>query len=275
MKLSALALIALVFSVAFVAANHYNGNDDNQGDLDRVYDSLHRLGLVTSPFPTTTQTVTVYGPDSRVNGVSVECRQLWMRKTIVVEMNGQNTLCPRGAFGAIIVNHTAIGPYSDSQGLNCGAIEAWNDGTRAYVNDPTAHSEINAIQHLSAQHPGTFIAFNKPFWAPLSMYTNGESCPMDAAAEVWAGIREQIYAVSIKHLIALNWTQIDMPSQYVYHDSGFMPGSPRVIIAGVDFDYQAPYFGWQLISAGPCPTGCHRVGTNCVDNVPFVPIPFP
>jgi len=196
---------------------------------------------------------------------------------MVVQFNGQHTLCPRGAFGAILVNHTGHGPFTDSAGNNCGALVGTNSGTRDTANDPSAHSEISAIRRLSALHPNVLIGANKVFWHALSMYTNGESCPMDAAAEAWAGIKEEIYAVSIDHLIALNFTQIEIGSKDVYHESGKVLSSPTTIVKFIDFDYHAKFFSWQNMPAQACPPGCHRSapGAACVDDVPYVTQAFP
>lgn len=53
-----------------------------------------------------------------------------MRKTIIVNQNGQNTRCPYGSFGAIIVNHTdTTGQgFRDSNNNWCGSLVETNGG---------------------------------------------------------------------------------------------------------------------------------------------------
>jgi hypothetical protein len=140
--------------------------------------------------------------------------------------------------------------------------------------DPSDHSEINAIRRLGDRFP--FNRFNADFWGALSMYTNGESCPMDAAAEVWAGFKEVIYSVSIDDLLKQNWNQIDIDSKRVYQKSDSIVASRNlVIIQDVDWVNQIPFFAWQNMPNNPCPTGCHKAAPGfCADNVPYVPKPL-
>lgn len=236
---------------------------------------LREAGISTVNLQTN-RAVDVYGPDEVVNGVSAECRRLWMAKTIVVNQNAQGTLCPWGSFGAIIVNHTSTSGqgFSDSQGNWCGSFVESNSGGTD-LNDPSAHSEIDAMRRLGNRFP--YSRFNANFWGALTMYTNGESCPMDAAAQVWAGFKEVVYSVSIEDLLKLGWNQIDIDSKRVYQTAQSVANSRNlVIIEDVDFANQAPIFAWQNLPNNPCPAGCHKVAPGfCSDISPYVPKAFP
>jgi len=215
----------------------------------------------------------VYGPHSVVNGVTVECRQIMMQKSLEVQFAGQGSVCPRGAYGAAIVNHsnTDSGNPVDSLGNNCGKIIGTNSGLRETTHDPTEHSEINAIHRLAALFPSE--AQVKSYWGALSMYTVGESCPMDAAAEVWSGFKEVIYAVSIEDLTDAGFGQIEVGSKKIYTNSNLVAGAPQVLIKNVLRMQMLPYFAWQFNADEACPTGCHRGNDTsgnpyCFDDVP-------
>lgn len=68
-----LLFVAAALVMAAVAV-HGATASDREGARE-----LQRLGFITVN-PHTRQQVKVYAPDEEVNGVSVECRRLWMRK---------------------------------------------------------------------------------------------------------------------------------------------------------------------------------------------------
>jgi hypothetical protein len=136
-----------------------------------------------------------------------------------------------------------------------------------------------------------------------SVQSLGESCPMDAAAEVWAGygqislrrpttlfkylglisascslfrFKEVIYSVSIEDLLKLNWNQIDIDSKRVYQTSQSIVNARNlVIVENVDWANQIPLFAWQNMPNNPCPTGCQKVAPGfCSDSSAYVPKPL-
>ena len=61
-------------------------------------------------------------------------------------------------------------------------------------NDPTAHAEIELIRKAT-QELGTASLEG------YTLYTSSESCPMCAAAEVWAHVDRVVFGASIQQLI--------------------------------------------------------------------------
>lgn len=69
--------------------------------------------------------------------------------------------------------------------------------------DPSAHAEMNVIRSLTAE-------IKSPSLEGYTIYATGEPCPMCATVCVWAGVSEIIIGASIKDLISLNQSQIDL-----------------------------------------------------------------
>lgn len=97
----------------------------------------------------------------------------------------------------------------------------------------------------------------------LSLYTNGESCPMCAAAIQWTGFREYIYGTSIDTLIKKGWDQIRIPSYEIFQQA-FDQGSTPRIVAEVLTNETDPLFQWQFDPEYKCPKGCGRVEGSCM-----------
>jgi tRNA(adenine34) deaminase len=70
-------------------------------------------------------------------------------------------------------------------------------------SDPSAHAEINVIRQHTQK-------LKSPSLAGYSLYTTGEPCPMCAAACVWAGVSEIIFAVSIQDILHAKQVQINI-----------------------------------------------------------------
>lgn len=102
-------------------------------------------------------------------------------------------------------------------------------------------------------------------FADLSLYTNAESCPMCASAVRWAGFREYIYGTSIDTLIEKGWGQIRIGSVDVFRQSFDLPHQSR-LVAEVLTNETDPYFLWQYDPSYPCPTGCERSSTGCLES---------
>jgi len=69
--------------------------------------------------------------------------------------------------------------------------------------DPSAHAEMNVIRSLTAK-------IKNPSLEGYTIYATGEPCPMCATVCVWAGVSEIIIGASIKDLILMNQSQIDL-----------------------------------------------------------------
>jgi tRNA(adenine34) deaminase len=75
-------------------------------------------------------------------------------------------------------------------------------------SDPSAHAEINAIRKLTANLKNTSLE-------GYTIYTTGEPCPMCATACVWTGISQIVYGASIKDLIEVKQSQIDISCEEI------------------------------------------------------------
>lgn len=75
-------------------------------------------------------------------------------------------------------------------------------------SDPSAHAEINAIRKLTASLKNTSLE-------GYTIYTTGEPCPMCATACVWTGISQIVYGASIKDLIEIKQSQIDISCEEI------------------------------------------------------------
>lgn len=74
--------------------------------------------------------------------------------------------------------------------------------------NPTAHAEINAIRKLTASLKNTSLE-------GYTIYTTGEPCPMCATACVWTGISQIVYGASIKDLMEVKQSQIDISCEEI------------------------------------------------------------
>ncbi|RUT09612.1 hypothetical protein DSM106972_001070 [Dulcicalothrix desertica PCC 7102] len=74
--------------------------------------------------------------------------------------------------------------------------------------NPTAHAEINAIRKLTANLKNTSLE-------GYTIYTTGEPCPMCATACVWTGISQIVYGASIKDLMEVKQSQIDISCEEI------------------------------------------------------------
>ena len=81
-------------------------------------------------------------------------------------------------------------------------------------NDVTAHAEINLIRAVLRDTPDLSLA-------DCTLYSSSESCPLCAAAQVWAGIGRVVYGASIEQLIEIGQHQIATPSAEIYR-TGFV-----------------------------------------------------
>jgi tRNA(Arg) A34 adenosine deaminase TadA len=104
-----------------------------------------------------------------------------------------------GVFGAVIVKDGEI----IAEGANRVVAE----------NDPTWHSEIEAIRH-ACKKLGSFKLTG------CTLYTSAEPCPMCAAASYWAGIARIYYGATVGDALeyggfddAMIFEQLRQPTQ--------------------------------------------------------------
>jgi len=203
-------------------------------------------------------------------GVSKECLVIMDNWAWQVQQNGFMSRCPKQQFGALAVNfQDHSGSVVDSKGRSCGRILATNRGVKT-LTDVTEHSEIDALRRLAYHNMGQRT--NASLWAPLAVFTPGASCPMDTAAEVWAGISWQLYSLSIADLIALNFTQIAMEPEDIMIRRATIKTQKLGLVRYVNRRANVGRFGYRNILANPCPTGCQRVTPTsaCTDIEPYV-----
>lgn len=74
-------------------------------------------------------------------------------------------------------------------------------------SDPSAHAEMNVIRALTNEIKNSLEGY--------IIYTTGEPCPMCATACVWAGVTEIVFGASIKDLISINQSQIDISCEEI------------------------------------------------------------
>ncbi|TVY83930.1 tRNA-specific adenosine deaminase [Lachnellula suecica] len=183
--------------------------------------------------------------------IPFEIRAYWMRKANEA-LSELFTPCPFAAFGTVVVNHTdTSSPLGE---LVCMSVNQ-NEQT----GNPTLHGEIAAINNCSAVLAGKGLSPAEigKAWKDLSLYTNGEPCPMCASAIRWSGFKECIYGTSIETLFNKGWGQISISTEEVFEESAELPGRTR-LIGNVLANETDPYFSWQFDGDHPCPKGCGR-----------------
>jgi len=206
-------------------------------------------------------------------GISRECATILDNWSWQVQMNGQRTRCPKGPFGALLMNFTdTTGSVKDSQGRSCGRIVGTNSGLRD-PTDPSGHSEIDAMRREAFANPNN--RFNTNLWGRLSVITSGASCPMDTTAELYAQVAFQLYSLSVEDLIKLNYTQVAMEPEDLMRRSATIFDStvttPTGLVKFINRAANIERYAWRNIAANRCPSGCSRptAGALCVDDVPF------
>lgn len=110
--------------------------------------------------------------------ISSSTRKHWIRRANLA-LHELASPCPFGAFGTAIVNHTDLstGPHGKLVCLGVNDVASGN---------PTIHGEVAAINNCSSlfrasKEDGGFGMSGQEAglaWRDLSLYTNGEPCPM-------------------------------------------------------------------------------------------------
>lgn len=109
--------------------------------------------------------------ESSLSSIPLTTREHWMRAANRVLLEHGNP-CPFYAFGTVIVNHTASGLGE----LVCSGVNQISA-----TGNPTLHGEMVAISNCSKILSDKFGLSTDDVWSAfsqLSIYTNGEACPM-------------------------------------------------------------------------------------------------
>jgi tRNA(Arg) A34 adenosine deaminase TadA len=90
--------------------------------------------------------------------------------------------CPFAPFGTVVVNHT------DTSSSPLGELVCLSVNQNEQTGNPTLHGEIAAINNCSDVLAARGLSPTEvtEAWTGLSLYTNGEPCPM-----VWYLISER------------------------------------------------------------------------------------
>lgn len=200
--------------------------------------------------------------DSRltINGIPYSTRAYWMRKANQA-LADLVSPCPFGAFGTVIVNHTAAAAAA-AKGL--GELVCIGVNSIASTGNPTLYGEIAAISNCTSILTNPSGSYN---------FNSTQTCPMCASAIRWAGFKEYIYGTSIETLIEKGWGQIRIGSMEVFAQSfdlasssssaGAGAGATR-LMGGVLRNETDRYFEWQFDPEARCPEGCARgEGGSC------------
>ncbi|EHL03548.1 putative tRNA-specific adenosine deaminase 2 [Glarea lozoyensis 74030] len=176
-------------------------------------------------------------------------REHWMRAA----NSALNSPCPFEAFGCVIVNH------SDTSNSPHGELVCSSQNQIRETGNPTLHGEVAAINECVKVlgERGWSAEEIKGAWEGLSLYTNGEPCPMCASAIRYSNFAECIFGTTIPTLIKKGWKQISITSQELFDESGLLPGKTR-LIGGVLTEETDPLYSWQFDGKADCPVGCQR-----------------
>ncbi|TVY22023.1 hypothetical protein LARI1_G000112 [Lachnellula arida] len=193
--------------------------------------------------------------DTDKDTIPFSTRAHWIRRTNAA-LSTLYSPCPFAAFGTVIVNHTSS---SSSPSNALGEILCMSVNQNQQTGNPILHGEMAAIDTCSAVLAARGWSPEEigGAWRELSLYSNGEPCPMCASAIRWAGFKECIFGTSIETLFEKGWGQISITADEVFAASRELPGRTR-LIGGVLANETDPYFSWQFDGGYPCPKGCER-----------------
>lgn len=194
-------------------------------------------------------------------------RHHWMRLANTAVLYA-NTPCPFMAFGTAIVNHTLS--FLDPSHL--GELVCTGLNHNNHTSNPILDGEIAAIENCSA----ILTDPNGPYklsaqeaiqaYTELTVYTNGEPCPMCASAIVWTGFREMVYGSSIATLVEMGWPQIRVDSRTIFEGSWDLRRARTAWVGSVLSNETDRVYTWQFQPEFECPRGCGRkeVGGRCL-----------
>lgn len=195
-------------------------------------------------------------------------RHHWMRLANTAVLHA-HTHCPFMAFGTAIVNHTLsfLDPAHPGD-LICTGLNHNN-----HTANPILDGEIAAIENCSAiltDPAGRFkLSVHEAIeaYADLTIYTNGEPCPMCASAIVWTGFREMVFGSSIDTLVGMGWPQIRVGSREIFERSWDLRRRRTAWVGSVLSNETDRVFEWQFQEGVECPAGCARgeTGGRCLD----------
>jgi hypothetical protein len=164
-----------IFQISVFQSNYFNPQFPNPPSSKMFYPvtllSLSLLSLIHLTPTTSTSTPSesqTQSPLSDDNPSST--RHHWMRTAI----SSLNSPCPFQAFGSVIVNH------SDTSSSPHGSLICASANQIISTGNPTLHGEVAAINECVRvlTEKGRTAEEILRGWEELSIYTNGEPCPM-------------------------------------------------------------------------------------------------
>ncbi|GAB7353406.1 hypothetical protein MBLNU459_g3879t1 [Dothideomycetes sp. NU459] len=223
----------------------------------------------------------LHDQDGNPDPLPFSTRAHWMRVANAALLD--LSPCPFMAFGTAIVNHTAAltrssSPPADDDDDNddedatapplLGDLICTGVNHNNHTGNPSLDGELAALANCSAvltDPAGRFRlspAEAVAAYEQLSLYTNGEPCPMCAAAVAWAGFRECLFGTAIPALVRWGWPQIELRTAEVLARAWRLPRRVR-LFGGVLANETDAWFGWQWPrrdggGQGACPKGCER-----------------
>lgn len=186
-------------------------------------------------------------------------RHHWMRLANTAVLHA-HTPCPFMAFGTVIVNHT----LSFLDPSNLGDVICTGLNHNNHTANPILDGEIAAIENCSAvltDPSGRFkLSIQQAIeaYSELTIYTNGEPCPMCASAINWTGFREMVFGSRIRTLVGMGWPQIRVDSRKIFEESWDLRRRRTAWIADVLSNETDRVFEWQFQHEMKCPVGCAR-----------------
>jgi len=209
-----------------------------------------------------------YCPDAIVNGISKQCREYWMRKTIDIPTSeaaqSANHQCPESFFSALVVDHSD-GSRSNHviDGSNCGSMTGRSGGS-IKTSPMNANSAVmDVIKEVRERFSNQGL--RREFWNKLTIYLPAEPTPLATELIADMGIREIVYSRRLGDLIEVGYPLLAETALNVLRKQSPKQLLGTGVIMGQVLQAQTKeYYGWQFASGNDfkCPGICERYPDN-------------